>query len=295
MTWVLNVAGAALVALAVLDIFRTLWHPHGFGGVARGLFVVVWRVSGRLPGQGRIAQASGALSLALTVIVWAALVVLGFALIYWPHLSTSFSFSSPLDPTRDGLPTALYVSLVAVTTLGLGDIVPESAVLRLVVPVEAIVGFLLLSAAISWVLQLYPALARRRSLSRELAALSGPGTRAVVLHGDASVAAGLLHGLSGSVTRIHTDLLQYGEAYYFRENRTVASLAATGGVLLDLVETGRRAEAPEVRHAAGVLAAVLDDLSSTLAEGFLRLDARDTPSVLRAFADDHGQTQVRLG
>jgi hypothetical protein len=63
---------------------------------------------------------------------------------------------------------ALYLSTVAMSTLGFGDIVPVDGWLRLVVPVQALVGFLLLTAAVSWVLQVYPAPARRRVLAVRL-------------------------------------------------------------------------------------------------------------------------------
>lgn len=38
MTWLLTVAGALLVLLALRDIFHTLWHPSGFGTLARLVF-----------------------------------------------------------------------------------------------------------------------------------------------------------------------------------------------------------------------------------------------------------------
>ena len=63
----------------------------------------------------------------------------------------------------------VYVSMVAVATLGLGDILSATPLLRIVVPLEALVGFVLLTAGISWVLQPYPELIRRRAAREPLA------------------------------------------------------------------------------------------------------------------------------
>jgi hypothetical protein len=299
MTWLLSIAGAVLVGVALLDIFRTLWHPRGFGGVARSIFTGVWRLTRPLSRGERSSELSGPLALVTTVAVWATMIVLGWALIYLPHLPEGFNYSSSLDPTSSsGLVAALYVSFVTVTTLGFGDIIPAAWGLRLITPLQALVGFALLTAAISWILQLYPALGRRRALARRLSALACADTRTLVSTGEVSVATSLLDAITQGVIEVQVDLLQYGESYFFREERAANSLAATSGVLLDLVEAGRAASAFEVRHAADVLAAAIDDLSTAVAKQYPHLDdgRADEPSaVLEAFARDHQQEQVRLG
>lgn len=299
MTWLLSTVGAALVIVALLDIFRTLWHPRGFGGVARTIFTITWRVTRPLSRGRRSSELSGPLALVVTVAVWTAMVVLGWALIYLPHLPEGFNYGSSLDPSESsGLLTAVYVSFVAVTTLGLGDITPASAGLRLLAPLQALVGFILLTAAISWILQLYPALGRRRALARRLSALACAQTREIVATGEVSVATSLLDTVTQGVIEVQVDLLQYGESYFFREERTANSLAATSGVLLDLIEAGRSARAAEVRHGAEVLAAAVDDLSTAVAKQYPHLDADaadDPAAVMAAVALDHQHDQVGLG
>lgn len=46
MTWLLSALGAALIAVALRDIYATLWHPHGLGTLSRW----VSESSGRSPG-----------------------------------------------------------------------------------------------------------------------------------------------------------------------------------------------------------------------------------------------------
>ncbi|MFN2320428.1 MAG: ion channel [Dermatophilaceae bacterium] len=298
MTWLLSIAGAVLIGVALLDIFRTLWHPRGLGGVARAIFTVTWRLTRPLSRGSRSSELSGPLALVITVTVWTAMVVLGWALIYLPHLPEGFNYSSSLDPARSsGLVAAIYISFVFVATLGLGDIVPEASWLRLLVPLQALVGFVLLTAAISWILQLYPALGRRRALARRLSALACAQTREVVSSGEVSVAASLLDGVTEGVIQVQVDLLQYGESYFFREERAANSLAATSGVLLDLIDAGRAASSPEVRHAAEVLNTAVDDLSTAVATQYPHLDdnaADDPVAVMGAFARDHQHEPIRF-
>lgn len=56
---------------------------------------------------------------------------------------------------------ALYLSLVTVATPGFGDITPTTPWLRVLVPLEALIGFAILTAGLSWVLSVYPVLHRR--------------------------------------------------------------------------------------------------------------------------------------
>jgi hypothetical protein len=84
--------------------------------------------------------------------LWTVLIVLGWTLVYWPHISHGFSYAEGLQPTvRTDFLDALYLSLVMVATLGLGDIVPDDGWLRIVAPLQALVGFALLTALVSWV------------------------------------------------------------------------------------------------------------------------------------------------
>lgn len=164
MTWILTALGALLVLVALRDIFRTLWHPRGFGPVGRAIFHLIWSLMRRTP-RLRRSELAGPLATVVTAVAWTGLVVLGFALVYLPRLPEGFS----MDPSRPSdLLSAIYLSMVAVATLGLGDVLPTDGLLQVLVPAEALVGFVLFTPVISWVLQLCPALARRRSFARQL-------------------------------------------------------------------------------------------------------------------------------
>jgi hypothetical protein len=124
MDWLISSMGAAVITVALHDIFHTVWHPSGRGRVGRLVTIVVWRSSRRLKPHRAGAALAGPLATGAVVGTWTVRVVLGWTLVYWPHTPESFVLETGLDPARGGLPDALYLSLVTVTTLGFGDIVP---------------------------------------------------------------------------------------------------------------------------------------------------------------------------
>ena len=157
MTWLLTVLGSLTVLLSLRDIFHTLWHPSGFGTICRRTFAVTWLATRLVNRAGRSTELAGPLGILLTVVVWTAMIVVGWALVYLPHMPGGFYFGSALRPAESSdLVASFYLSLVAVATLGFGDVVPATGWLRLLVPIQALVGFVLLTAAISWILQVLP-------------------------------------------------------------------------------------------------------------------------------------------
>ncbi|TQK49960.1 ion channel [Streptomyces sp. SLBN-118] len=291
MKWLVSLVGAALVMVALRDVFHTLWHPTRHGGLSRHVMSALWRLSQRLPLRRRAAGLAGPLAMVAVVAMWAGTVVVGWALIYWPHLPDAFSFATGLKPAEHGGPVdSLYISLVTVATLGLGDIAPAEPWLRIVAPLEALVGFALLTATVSWVLEIYPALIRRRTLALRLSQLQRNDPSPLQL--DSPLGAGVLDNLAGEVARISVDFLQFAESYYFHEGEDHTSLAARIRYAADLADRADNARHAEVRFAAALLITALEDLSTILDERFLHIGG--TPrDIYQAYAEDHGRAQLR--
>lgn len=287
MTWVLTVAGALLVLLVLRDMFHTLWHPRGFGSMGRAVFAAVWWLTRRFK-----TELPGPLGMLAVALLWTLLLVTGWTLVYLPHMPDGFHFSSPLRPADShDLVTSAYLSVVTVATLGYGDIVPASPALRLLAPLQALIGFALLTAVISWVLQVYPALGRRRALARQLSIMAATDTVSFLGEGRASVVTQLLHSLIDQLGTIRVDLLQYGESYYFREDDPRLSLAANLPYTLDLVAAGKQVECVDVRHLAAMLEQAVADVAGVLEEYVG--SHKTVPGSLEAFAADHGQRPLR--
>jgi hypothetical protein len=290
--WFVTAAGAAVVLATLRDVFHTLWHPSGRSGLGRKVMAAVWRAGRPRRGRRRVSVLAGPLSMVVVVLAWVTLVVLGWTLIYWPHLEGGFFISEGLKATsRGGFPDALYLSMVTVATLGFGDIVPTDEWLRIAVPVQALLGFALLTAAVTWVLQVYPALTRRRVLAIRLSLLRRADAVRVLAGEEVPMAANLLEDIAGELVQVRVDLTQYAETYYFRDGEESASLAATIGTALDLAHAAESSPRADLRFAGELLDLALRDLAQLLDEQFLRVGGPPR-AVLAAYAGDHGHGRV---
>ena len=286
--WVITCVGVFVVLATLRDIFHTLWHPGGRSGLGRKLLAAVWRVGRPRRGRRRVSVLAGPLSMVVVVLAWVVLIVFGWTFIYWPHLADGFFISEGLqESTRGGFTDALYLSMVTVATLGFGDIVPTEEWLRIAVPVQALLGFALLTAAVTWVLQIYPALIRRRALAIRLSLLRRADAVRVLSEEDVPMAANLLEDLAGELVQARVDVTQYAETYYFRDGEESASLAANIRIALQLAQAAERSPRADMRFAGRLLDAALGDFVHVLNAQFLRVDG-PPEAVLAAYAADHG-------
>ncbi|MDR6558247.1 hypothetical protein J2809_002617 [Arthrobacter pascens] len=256
-----TVLGAGLVLLMLVDVFRTLLYPHGSGPVGRAIVRGFWLASRKLRGRGSFIAAP--LAMAAVIGAWAALAAIGWALLYLPHLPSGFVHAAGV-PQRGDFAEALYISLVTLSTVGFGEIVPAHPLLRLVVALQAVTGFGLLTATVTWILQTYPALNRRRALAHQLNLFREAAGPAGVLSLDPRHAAGLLESMAGNVASVSIDLLAFHETYYFREVEKRGSLPATVAYAQELASEAQRSASPELQFAGRMLHAALDGLADVL-------------------------------
>ena len=259
MLW--TVLGAGLVLLMLVDVFRTLLYPHGSGPVGRAIMRGFWLASSKL--RGRCSVFAAPLAMAAVIGAWAGLAAIGWALLYLPHLPAGFVHGAGV-PQRGDFGEALYISLVTLSTVGFGEIVPAHPLLRLVVALQAVTGFGLLTATVTWILQTYPALNRRRALAHQLNLFREAAGPAGVLSLDPRHAAGLLESMAGNVASVSIDLLAFHETYYFREVEQRGSLPATVAYAQELASEAQRSASPELQFAGRMLHAALDGLADVL-------------------------------
>ncbi|MFM9373590.1 potassium channel family protein [Streptomyces sp. Da 82-17] len=282
-----TLAGAALVLFVLRDVFHTLWHPTRHGGLSRLVMMSLWRLSALVGAGRRPAGLAGPVGVVAVFAVWALTVSVGWALVYWPYMPRDFSYAAGLAPEEHAGPVdARYLSLVTLATLGLGDIAPASDLLRVLAPMEALVGFVLLSATVAWILGIYPALARRRALALRLSHVRRSRAPAQALDSDGGAA--LLDGLAAALATITVDFQQYPESYYVCDGDENTSLPAQLGFTVGLADRAARARHPDVRLSASVLRTALGDLAAVVDERFLRTGAT-AGEVFSAYAGDHGR------
>ena len=285
-TWSMTIAGCLVLVWVLYDIFRTLARPGTQGLVSKAVLRPTWKLSR----QRRRAALAGPIAMLGIIAVWGMFAALGWSLIYWPQIPSGFTFTStPPEGLVQTWVEAAYISLVNISTLGLGDVVPRSGWLRLVSPLEALFGLALLTVALSWVMQVYPALTRRRALAVRLDLLRRAGAYDSIPDLDPASLVQLLESITASVIDVRVDLHEYAEIYFFREDDTGASLPANIGFAVTLLEAAAKSTSPAVLLAVRVLGTALDDLARSVDAKFLDVSGtRD--EVVIAYAADHGHT-----
>jgi hypothetical protein len=286
-TWavVSTVLGAAIVVYGLSEIFLTLVHPHARGRLTRGIVAGIWHLTSRFGRRAR--AASGPVAAISVVLTWTAIQAIGWALVYLPHVPDGFLYSDGIDPARyPDLLEALYFSLVSLSTLGFGEVVPTEPVVRLLSPLQAVTGFALLTGGATWLLQLFPTLARRRSTALYLTLLGRAGYAEQLGEMDGSAAAGVLHAVAQQVASVRVDLSQSPESYYFREGDAPASLGHALPVAQALADAAAISPGSALRLAGTVLDEALEELSGCLRDDFgASGDSRS--EIMASFARDH--------
>jgi voltage-gated potassium channel Kch len=284
--------GVALIAIALRDIFDVLFHPVGRGIVARRIVLGVSAVARRLPGRRRtVGLLAGPIGYVVVVATWAALLAVGWALIFMPQLPGGFTFGPGLDPAEhSGFLDALYISLVNLTSLGYGDISPASPLLRLLGPVETMFGLGLLTAGISWLLSIYGAISRRDSLAHEvhLAKEAEERLGEKLADADPELLESLLASFAEQLIRVRRDVIHFPITHYFRTEDEERALAGLLPFLDEMAEEASEEGRPvALRVRAEILRETIGDFAETL-RGRLRMRGDSTDATLEHYQSEHG-------
>ena len=98
----------------------------------------------------------------------------------------------------------------------------------------------------SWFLQLFPALTRRRTLAHQLNLVMEAGGQEGIAGLDPTHSAALIESLAGRVATVSVDLSSFRESYYFREVEQRSSVAATVAYAQDLASEAKLSENTEL-------------------------------------------------
>jgi hypothetical protein len=199
--------GIACIFLALLDAFQTVISPRRATGrfrITRIFYIATWwpwsHVATRIhhPRKRETAlSVYGPLSLLLLIVVWAGGILTGFALLY-------FALHSPLrDPLFSvaGFLSDLYLSGTTLFTLGIGDVLPQTRGVRVLIVLESGMGLGFLAMVISYFPVLYQAFSRREvSISLLDARAGSPPTAAELMR---------RHSFQGGVEALNILLIEW--------------------------------------------------------------------------------------
>ncbi len=238
------IAGAVCLFVVLFDAFQTIILPRRASGrfrLTRIFYIVTWRPWRFLAlrfsharKRETVLSYYGPLSLILLLVVWAAVMVLGFGLLF-------YAAGSPFNDAaqRPNFYSDLYVSGTTIFTLGLGDVTPHSAWARALVIFESGTGLGFLAVIMGYFPVLYAAFSRREvSISLLDARAGSPPTAAELIRRSSQ------NGADQSLTvllveweRWSAELLEshisYGLLCYFRSQHTNQSWLSALTSILD--------------------------------------------------------------
>jgi hypothetical protein len=288
-TFISIAVGLLLIGIVFHDVFHTLFHPSGRGAMSDYAARTVWKIFRPIARRRKSAITLAGPFAILTIMgLWVWLTVFGFALIYAPFIQSHYVFPAGVpDRHRDFL-DAINASIGGLITYG-GDVNPTTRALRLVEGLEAIIGFGLLTASVSWLLSLYPVLERRRTVGHEIDLLHHAEieTGSNVLDFEASEAQEVLWGLTAEISEVRNDLTQFPISYYFHAGEDHSGVSAGLPYLGAIAKAASLPNMPPAVRVAGTcLGGAIDDYLKEIAEIFLKMSRDDKAAIMRRYAED---------
>lgn len=239
-----SIAGVVCVWVVLLDAFQTIILPRRASGrfrLTRLFYIATWRpwlfFARRLPTARRRETAFsyyGPLSLILLLVVWAAVMILGFGLIYFAMGSPFHEAAQPADFHSD-----IYLSGTIISTLGLGDVMPQTHAARVLVILESGTGLGFLAIVMGYFPVFYSAFSRREvSISLLDARAGSPPTAAELMRrhshegGEEALALLLIEWERWSAELLESHI-SYPQLCYFRSQHTNQSWLSALTAVLD--------------------------------------------------------------
>jgi len=317
--FIYTAAGVVLLALIIFDIYATVLHSSArYGPVGESLNRAVWRVARaaafRLSRahRHRLLNMVGPLLLPLLIALYIVLLTLAFGLIYYPHIPGGFTFG--VERPEPGWVDAVYFSGVTLTTVGYGDVMPRTPVLRFLALFEAASGLIVITLAITYILTVYAALERKRAVAVSLYHQAGEGADVAGFIAHHFVE-GRFYGLRDALRTVTRDLQGLHESHidhpvihYFHPvevykgtPRVLFLLLETCAVIraaLDREENADLRNYPEVRTLEAGVRHVLKELIASLdlerREWPRRQTEREALEATERWRHRYAQTLARL-
>jgi len=242
----LTIAGAIILVLVFYDIYSTILRATKHSGVFstflnRGLWWIATRSTQTLDRRRRhrILSTIGPLLMPLIIAFFILMLLAGFALIYLPRMETEFKIDNAAH--GNSILQAFYFSGVTFLTIGYGDILPVSGATRMLALIEGAAGIAIISLSITYLLTVYRALERKRTVALKFyhQARQGADISGFI---SSHFARGRFHSLTESLREATRDLqelleshLEHPVIHYFHPPEVYKGLPRALFVVLETV------------------------------------------------------------
>ena len=166
MDFLLTLLGFSLIGLTLTDFFYTTLSSNGSGSITSGVNAGVRQVFRVHTDRGR--RWNGVVHLIATQFSWVLLLLLAGFLVY-AGFDDMVIHSSTQEPAT--LPQRAYMTGFVFSTLGTGDYIPGSDFSRYFTVVYSILGFGVLTTAITYIINVMSAANRKKNLATYISSM----------------------------------------------------------------------------------------------------------------------------
>jgi hypothetical protein len=277
----LECGGVVLVLYGLREVFRDIFHPTASGSLSD----FVGRIASLLMRDTPMRPAIGPLALVTVIFCWVLLLATGFALIYSGLLpqEVASSHGTTNGGFAQNLLRSFYFSLGAFDTFQTFDLSPKTNWLRLVISIEGLIGISMITASVSWLVLLYPALARTREFARRVSSWLETEKRAgLSLVQELGVP--LLMELAQGVLQFRLDVILFPILLNFYPSDESATPAHVLPSVHRFASEAVSISASSATNIAGIqLQVALEALAHVLSQRVLRVEGDDVHQVLILF------------
>lgn len=263
--------GICIVVVSLIDFaWTTLWVDGGAGPLTDRLSTSIWIALRKVSDDNaKILSISGPLILAMTLLMWIALLWLGWTLVF------SGSETSLIDTADKGFVTwaeRFYFAGYLIFTLGNGDFAPNGSVWQIATVLATGSGMLFITLGVTYLLSVLGAVTAKRSFAESVTSLGGSSAKIVenAWNGknfkDIDL---LLNTFSTELSTITAQHNAYPVLHYYYAEKTSESVPVAV-VLLDealsilrfAVRVGNSPNRLLLREARGTIESYLEALNS---------------------------------
>jgi Ion channel len=236
-----GVGGLALLVAALADVFQSVIVPRSVGSRFRPSVILsrhgwrLWRNAAlRLSDAERREDTLALFApsvLTLFLATWVSMMIVGYGLIFW-------ALRAGLHP-HPNLASAIYFAGTTLTTIGYGDIVPATALTRVVALCAAASGLGVVAVVATFLFQTFAAFQRREAFVVTISVRTGAppsGLEFVKNHVKLELVDdidALLREAQRWISEVMETHLAYPILGYFRSSHDDESWVGTLGALLD--------------------------------------------------------------
>lgn len=292
------VCGVVLVVAALLDAYQTIILPRrpvGSVRITRLFFVATWtpwRAIGDITRNRKSREqwysTYGPVSLLMLIGLWASMLVLGFAAVYF-GLHAPVTGVLKTDTVFAQFRSCLYLSGTTLFTLGIGDVLPTSHLARILIVMEAGTGLGFFALVIGYVPVLYTTFSHREvnvALLDSRAGSPPTATELIVRHnfngGHHALTTVLAEWERWAAEMLETHISYPILCYYRSQHDNQSWLAAATAILDTCALLITAIEGPSTRQAQLTFAMarhMLVDLGHVFKREEVEKQIREAPSV----------------